>query len=121
MSEMQAGREMDRLVCNLRQVEENYKNKLYGFGEIRITDMAKECADAIEKLKFETERLRKVVDAAEKIYEQIDLRGHTHSLDMSGYHGLTISIPKGEKGKEYWQAMWAYNEALEELKALGVS
>lgn len=48
---------IDRLLKELRLVEQRFGGRHYGVGEIRINDMAKECADAIEKLQIENARL----------------------------------------------------------------
>ena len=53
---------MKDLLISLRSVEERYKDKVFGVGELRIGDMAKECADAIEKLQAENARLREEND-----------------------------------------------------------
>jgi len=41
---------IDKLVRNLRHVEQGYAEKHYSVGEVRVCDMAKDCADALESL-----------------------------------------------------------------------
>jgi len=65
-------------------------------------------ADLLDKIA----KLEAIAEATEKMYTQIIANSHAHSLDMSGYHGTTIRIKQGESGKDFWQAMWAYNDAL---------
>lgn len=62
--------------------------------------------------------LLEVVEAAKEVFKQIDLRTRTLGLDMSNYHAISIQIKPGEAGKDYWQAVWAYNKALAKLEAL---
>jgi hypothetical protein len=57
---------MKDLLISLRSVEERYKDKVFGVGELRIGDMAKECADAIEKLQAENTKLSAELEAAVK-------------------------------------------------------
>lgn len=46
------------LVRNLRKVVENHKDDRYGVGSIRISDLAEDCADAIEELLGELEYIK---------------------------------------------------------------
>ena len=60
---------MRDLLISLRTVEKRYEGKLFGVGELHISGMVKDCADAIEKLLAENAQLRQVVSAA-KAYQQ---------------------------------------------------
>ena len=49
--------EIRLMVRHLRNVANEHKNKCYGVGEIRVSDMAADCANAIDRLLAEVERL----------------------------------------------------------------
>ena len=49
---------MDSLLTALRSVEERYQDVRVVTGKLRISDMAKDCANAIEKLQAENAQLR---------------------------------------------------------------
>jgi hypothetical protein len=57
---------VDELVRNLRHVEQGYAEKHYGVGEVRVCDMAKDCADAIEALTAELELYKTALKEANK-------------------------------------------------------
>jgi hypothetical protein len=57
------------LIRNLTQVEEKYKNRVTGFGEICISDMAEDCRKCVERLLARVEELE-----AEKTSQQLSGR-----------------------------------------------
>ena len=76
---------MNDLVRELRIIEEQYKNRVYSTCEIRICDMAKDCADEIERLQSENTRLKAEWDkAVEDINAMCDLMcdmGNEHACE----------------------------------------
>ena len=72
--------------------------------------------DPGEKYRERMAKMQAVVDAAKEVFKQIDLRTRTMGLDMSNYHAISMQVRPGEAGKDYWQAVWAYNKVLSELE-----
>ena len=65
---------MRDLLISLRSVEKRYEGKLFGVGELHISGMVKDCADAIEKLLAENAQLRKELEQ-----QRID-KNHLHEI-----------------------------------------
>ena len=67
------------LIRGLRDVEIRYKDCFYSTGEVRVSDMARDCADRIEQLQTENARLEKQLAAAvELIPHTCKTCGHKH-------------------------------------------
>lgn len=65
---------MENIVRELRNVQEKYKNVVTDTFGVRISDMAKDCADAIESLQAELELYKQAEEKREKgcIYCDLD-------------------------------------------------
>ena len=61
---------MDGIVRELRIIEEEYKNRVYSTCEIRICDLARDCADEIEKLQSENAKLKDGNDYAIELLDK---------------------------------------------------
>jgi len=48
--------------------------------------------------------LGKLMGATELFLEECDRFKHSKSVDMSGYHGVAIQVPQGQKGKSWHDA-----------------
>ncbi len=75
--------------------------------------------DSWKKLQAENIKLRAVVEAAKKLVTQINNRTKTMGLDMSNYHAISITVKPGDAGRDYWEAVWAFEQALAELDKEG--
>jgi len=101
------------LVKNLRHVEEGYAEKHYSVGEVRVCDMAKDCADALESLTAENERLtarNKELECAYSAYDGSALeRADQHiELQEKAIHDLKTRAEKAEAERD---------AAVEDIKA----
>ena len=48
--------------------------------------------------------LGKLMGATELLLAECDRFKHSKSVDMSGYHGVSIQVPQGQKGKSWHDA-----------------
>ena len=71
------------------------------------------------ELQTENTKLRKVVEAARELFTQVSNRTKTTGLDMSNYHAISITVKPGDAGRDYWEAVWAFEQALAELDKEG--
>lgn len=78
-----------------------------------------ELVEVITHQNQEIAKLRKVVDAAKELVTQINNRTKTMGLDMSNYHAISITVKPGDAGRDYWEAVWAFEQALAELDKEG--
>jgi len=94
-----------------------HKAQIFGAEVERLTTLSAGMLRKGGELQAENAKLRKVVEAAKEAFKEIDIRTHTHSLDMGGNPGITMRVKQGDE--RYWQAVWDYNKAVSELDREG--
>ena len=83
-------------------------------------DLKRKLRDMVcKELQAENALLHKVADAAKELVTQINNRTKTMGLDMSNYHAISITVKPGDAGRDYWEAVWAFEQALAELDKEG--
>jgi len=68
------------IIRELLNVEEMYKNKKHGFGEIVVADMAYSCRIEIEKLQKDRDRWKARAEALERAIKRILIDGIEYHL-----------------------------------------
>lgn len=61
--------------------------------------------------------LKEAVAIMEELTKVIDRYTGMKSMDMSGYHGMNIHIPKGDRGKPWHKSVWRMQQFLDSFAA----